>query len=70
MEISTKANCGEMHSPTSKRMYVVTCIASGLVNLWVIYGKGNGQWIICRLLVGLCISPQFALVEISTRDRP
>lgn len=51
-----------------KPMYVVTCIASGLVNLWVIYGKGNGQWIICRLLVGLCISPQFALVEISIAD--
>jgi MFS family permease len=51
-----------------KPMYIASSLATGLVNLWVIYGKGNGQWIACRLLLGLALSPQFALVEVSIAD--
>ena len=51
-----------------KPMYVITSFATGLVNLWVIFGHGNAQWIGCRLLLGFALSPQFALVEVSIAD--
>lgn len=51
-----------------KPMYIASSLATGFVNLWVIYGKGNGQWIACRLLLGLALSPQFTLVEVSIAD--